>query len=107
MPSSKLHGNLGFLYFMGECSPRQRKLVVKHMTPGQLEALREVCVNLLEKNIPVSDKYKKVLNNRIGFIRLLASKGGREVKIQACLKNIYIVRRISKIAKKFFMKHGV
>ena len=92
---------------MAECSPKQRKLVITHMTEKQLYSLREVCVNLLEKNIPVSDKYKRVLNNRISFIRVLASAGERQSKIKACLNNLYIVKRVCKIAKNFFMKHGV
>ena len=107
MPSLTLHANLGFLYFMGECSPKQRKMTITHMTGKQIQSLREVCVNLLEKNIPVSEKYKSLLNNRIGFIRLLASTGERQTKIEACLKNINIVKKVCEIVKDFFTTHGI
>ena len=85
---------------MAECPFEQRKLLIDSITDGQLMVLRELVVNMLEKNLPCPDEYRSVLNNRISLMRLLAESGSEEEKRVKLRKNSHIVKHVCTIARK-------
>lgn len=92
---------------MAECTSKQRKDIIQTISDKQLDVLRELAINMLEKNLPVPEQYKRVLNNRISFIRLLTISGSGEKRKEACLHNIYILKRMCTVAKIYLKEHGV
>lgn len=86
-----------FKYFMvtfTQFNTKQHKALLKFIGKDQLLALREVTVNLLRGNIPISDKQKQNLKVYKKFLYCLATKSvnrselAKKVKVIASLLDI-------------------
>lgn len=70
-----------FLLFLLDTVPTQAKLILRHLTPPQYLAIREVSVNLLRGSFKVTQKQLSQLKKHKQFYRQLA-RGGKVKLLQ-------------------------
>ena len=77
-----LKQNLGFFKLFSETdSKKQRRALLKHITPSQLRALSEVCNHLLTKHCKLENGKRKKLRKRVNTLkRVSAVKGNYKAK---------------------------
>lgn len=57
-------------------SPKKRKILADMATKSDLDAVREICINLLHGNIPLTHTLENKLKRHKKALRLLAQKKG-------------------------------
>lgn len=73
--SNKLSQEKHFLKFLLNTNEKQQKLLIKHITKSQMDAIVEIVFNALNGNLPLSTDNKKKLKRYRHVIRQLVSKG--------------------------------
>ena len=63
-----------FLRLLSRSSPRRRKLLLKHATKDELTALFEICLNIRNNKVHLTDNELKKLKKHRTLIRELADK---------------------------------
>ena len=68
--------NLGFFKFFTETdSQKQKRALLKNISPSQLRALSEVCYHLLTKHCKLSSRTRKKLKRKVNTLKRVAVKG--------------------------------
>ena len=74
--SDCLKENLGFFKFLSKTdSQKQKRALLKNITPSQLRALSEVCNHLLTKHCRLSSRTRNTLRKKVGTLKRVAIKG--------------------------------
>ena len=74
--SDCLKENLGFFkFFTNTDSQKQKRTLLKNITPSQLRALSEVCNHLLTKHCKLSSRTRRKLRKKVGTLKRVAVKG--------------------------------
>lgn len=68
-----------FLFFLLAAEPSQVRLLLKHLSPGQYKALREIAVNLFRASLTLTSDQIDQLRKYGSFYRRLAQP--RKVKL--------------------------
>ena len=69
--SRVVKNNRGFLQLLAECSPEQRQFLLVTATPQQMHALVQVILNVLHKNLPISEEERrKLIQNKDALVNL-------------------------------------
>ena len=70
----RLRQNKGFLCHACEARGKSLKHLLRYATHDQLKTLSEIALNILEGNVPLSERQKKKLAPYKNVVRLLARK---------------------------------
>ena len=71
----RLRQHLPFLQFLLDSQLKQRKSVLQSSTPDQVKILSEIVQNLLEGNIPLTPKQKRMLKpHERNFVKVAGKK---------------------------------
>ena len=71
----RLRKHLPFLQFLLNTQLKQRKSVLQSSTPDQIKILSEIVQNLLEGNIPLTPKQKRILKpHEKKFVKVIGKK---------------------------------
>ena len=63
-----------FLRLLLKSSPRRRKVLLKHATKEELTALFEICLNIRNNKVKLTDNQLKKLKKHKALIRQLSDK---------------------------------
>ena len=58
---SKFRENYEFFTYLAKLPPRRQKLFIKGFDRDILIALSEICLNIMRRNVPLTEKEKKKL----------------------------------------------
>ena len=83
---SRLKANYGFFQFLATLSQSRQKALMKGADREILRALAEVCINLINRNIPLSAKEKAKLRPYAKDIYKLSLRGQSLKKQQAIVQ---------------------
>ena len=91
-----------FLLFLSEGEDRQIKSLLQSCTKGQLIALREVVLNIIKGNVPLTGKHKAELKKHKTFLIALARN-----KISRCkiAKKSKLIKVLMTIARDSVLEH--
>ena len=80
--SKNIKKNLVMLIVLHCSSKARTKELLKHLKPDTMTAIWEYVINIINKNIEVSDKKKRKFNRHRDKIRELANTGTSQKKRQ-------------------------
>ena len=72
--SKALKASEPFLHLLARSSARRRKALLSQVTKAELSSLCEICLNILQGNVPLDDKTYNRLKRHRQKIRTLADK---------------------------------
>ena len=72
--SKRLKTNQPFLHLLARSGAKRRKSLLKQATKEELTTLFEICLNILQGNIPLSSYMHKKLKRAQNTLRQLADK---------------------------------
>ena len=61
MAKSKFRDNFEFFSYLAKLPARRQKILIKGMDRDLLLALSEICLNIIKRNVPLTDNEKKKL----------------------------------------------
>ena len=71
----RLKHHMSYLQLLSKSHAKQRKAILQSATPEQIKILSEIVLNLLEGNIPLTPKQKRVLQpHEKAFLRVSGRK---------------------------------
>ena len=95
MDQSTVRGRLYYLIELGHVTPRNRVLMIRTMTWGQMEAIAEICRAIVNANIPLLNRDFSEFRSKVHLLSLLAStRVSLERKKRALLRHHAILTRL-------------
>jgi len=72
--SAKVRKNIHWLKVLRQCTPKQRKMILKMADPSLVKSLCECIHNILTKNVPISSSQERKLCRHKNCLRKLVDK---------------------------------
>lgn len=86
--SARMHQHETFLKLIAATSPRQRKAMLESASPGQILAICETALNILNQLIPLSEGQIQKLHRHRHIIRTLADS-----KVSVAKKRSHLLKQ--------------
>ena len=75
-----LDNSKAFLELLAKSKPKRRQQLLATISPEEIKALCEICLNIINGNLPVDEQQYKKLKKKKAVIRILGSKGSVQKK---------------------------
>lgn len=86
-----------FLLFLASLTHHQLKAILSKLTRSQVKSLREVSLNLLQGNIPLTEDDKKKLKPYKKFLRELSVKNVKRSKLSKYSRAWHIILKLANL----------